>query len=243
MAQAAKKKPRSKASKAKARRRPVRRAIVYALRGLGVAVALVVGLVLLYRFVNPPMTHTIWSEARRLGGVDQQWVNIDEVAPSAVRAVVAAEDANFCTHWGFDMAAIRQAIDEGANRGASTLTQQAVKNVFLWQERSWARKALEALMTPLVEAMWPKRRVLEVYLNVAEFGEGIFGIDAAAHHYFRVTPGALTPAQGARLAVILPSPKQRDAANLPAWLRKRAAQVQDGAATIKADGRASCFES
>jgi len=210
--------------------------------GLAVVV-LAVLVVLLYRVVPPPTTHTIWSEARRLGGVDRQWVSIDEVAPAAVRAVVAAEDANFCTHWGFDMNAIRGALEDGAARGASTISQQTVKNVFLWQGRSWVRKALEAALTPLVEALWPKRRILEVYLNVAEFGEGIFGIDAAAHHHFGVTPDRLSPVQGARLAVILPNPKERDPTRLPAWLRKHAARVVDGAATIRADGRSSCFES
>lgn len=225
--------------KSKPAPRRVRR---YALRGLLALALLVLLPVLLFRFVNPPTTHTIWTEARRLGGVDRQWVPIDEISPAVIRAVVAAEDANFCTHWGFDMTAIRAALDEGAQRGASTISQQTVKNVFLWQGRSWRRKAAEAALTPLVEAAWPKRRILEVYLNVAEFGEGVFGIEAAAHHYFHVTPAALTPMQGARLAVILPNPKERNAAKLPGWLRKRAAQVADGAATIRADGRAACFE-
>ncbi|NIN78169.1 MAG: monofunctional biosynthetic peptidoglycan transglycosylase, partial [Planctomycetales bacterium] len=102
-------------------------------------VALVVLLVVLFRFVNPPTTHTIRTADRYLGGVKQEWVALEDVAPAAVRAIVAAEDANFCTHWGFDMAAIRAALDDGANRGASTITQQTVKNVFLWQERSWFR--------------------------------------------------------------------------------------------------------
>ncbi|WP_245848146.1 monofunctional biosynthetic peptidoglycan transglycosylase [Actibacterium ureilyticum] len=214
----------------------------YAWRGvLAIAAVTLIGVVL-FRFVDPPTTHTIWSETRRLGAVDRQWVSIDEVAPSAIRAIVAAEDANFCGHWGFDMAAIREALDDGGQRGASTISQQTVKNVYLWQGRSWSRKAAEAILTPLVEAAWPKRRILEVYLNVAEFDEGVFGIEAAAHHYFRVPPDKLTPMQGARLAVILPNPKARNAADLPDWLLKRARRIVDGAATIKADGRASCFE-
>lgn len=207
------------------------------------AVALVLLTVLALRFVPPPTTHTIWSEARRLGGVDRIWVPIDGVAPVMVRSVVAAEDANFCLHWGFDMGAIREAIEEGGQRGASTLTQQTVKNVFLWQGRNWTRKALEAGLTPLVEALWPKRRILEIYLNIAEWDEGVFGIDAAAHRYFGVGPDALTPAQAAALAAILPDPKGRDAANLSGWLTRRARQIEDGAATIRADGRAACFES
>jgi len=199
-------------------------------------------LVVLYGFLDPPTTHTIWSEKRRLGQVDHQWIGIEEVAPSTVRAVVAAEDANYCLHWGFDVDAIRDALEDGATRGGSTISQQTVKNVFLWQGRSWLRKALEALITPMTEAVWSKRRTLEIYLNVAEFGEGIFGIDAASHHYFDVPPSRLTARQGALLASVLPNPKERNAARPTTWLNKRAAGIADGAATIRADGRAACFE-
>ena len=136
----------------------------------------------------------------------------------------------------------REAIEGGSNRGASTLTQQVVKNVYLWHGRSWLRKALEAGLTPLVEALWSKRRILEVYLNVAEFDEGVFGVEAASRHYFGVGPGELTASQAARLASVLPSPKTRSASQPGAQLRKRAASIADGAATIRKDGRAACFE-
>lgn len=185
----------------------------------------------------------MFAEGWRYGGVDQQWVDFDEIAPVMARSVVAAEDANYCEHWGFDMAAIRDALEDGSGRGASTLSQQVVKNVYLWQGRSWLRKALEAVMTPLVELVWTKRRILEVYLNVAEFDKGVFGVDAAAHRYFRVGPQELTPMQAARLAAVLPDPKDRSAARPTAFVQKRADSIMDGAATIKADGRASCFES
>jgi monofunctional glycosyltransferase len=158
------------------------------------------------------------------------------------RSAVAAEDANFCLHWGFDMAAIRQAIDAGGNRGASTISQQVVKNVFLWQGRSWLRKAMEALLTPVVELVWTKQRVLEVYMNVAEFDEGVFGVQAAAQHYFGVDARDLTATQAARLAAVLPDPKGRDAANPGPVVRRRAGQIISGAETIAADGRAACFE-
>ena len=115
------------------------------------------------------------AEQRRLGTVAHDWVAMEDIAPAMARSAVAAEDADFCLHWGFDVAAIRAALDDGGARGGSTITQQVVKNVYLWQGRSWIRKALEALLTPLVEAVWSKRRILEVYLNVAEFGEGVFG--------------------------------------------------------------------
>ncbi len=214
----------------------------WALRALGLVVALVLLAVLAFSVINPPTTPYILSESRRLGGVDRQWVGLDEIAPAMARSVVAAEDANFCLHWGFDMAAIRKALDDGSGRGASTISQQVVKNVFLWQGRSWPRKALEAVLTPVVEAVWTKRRILEVYLNVAEFGEGVFGVEAAARRAFRVGPEALTPGQAALLAAVLPDPKGRDAGRPSAFVRKRARAIADGAATIRADGRAACFE-
>ncbi|MFV0358530.1 MAG: monofunctional biosynthetic peptidoglycan transglycosylase [Tropicimonas sp.] len=205
-------------------------------------VVLLMALIALYRWVDPPITHTMWAEQRRLGRIERQWTPLDYMSEAAPRAVVAAEDANFCLHWGFDMDAIRTAIDAGANRGASTLTQQTVKNVFLWQGRSWPRKALEALITPVVEIAWPKRRILEIYLNVAETGEGVFGMEAAARHYFGVGSVGLSQTQASRIAAALPDPKTRNPANPSQWLRRRAASISDGAATIAADGRVNCFE-
>tara|TARA_Y100000815_G_scaffold269148_2_gene291377 strand:- start:739 stop:1485 length:747 start_codon:yes stop_codon:yes gene_type:complete len=205
-------------------------------------VVLVFLLILLFSFANPPTTHTMWREARRLGEVEQQWVGINAVAPVMLRSVVAAEDANFCEHWGFDMAAIRNALDNNARFGGSTISQQTVKNVFLWQDRSWLRKAMEGVITPVVETVWSKRRILEVYLNVAEFGEGVFGIEAAAWRHFRVAPANLSAQQAALLAAVLPNPKERSASNPSAYVRRRAARIADGAATIRKDGRASCFE-
>jgi len=183
------------------------------------------------------------SEELRIGGeVDAEWVPLSEVAPVMVRSVVAAEDANYCTHWGFDMTAIRAAVDSGGARGASTLSQQVVKNVFLWHGRSYIRKALEAGLTPLVELIWSKKRIVEVYLNIAEFDEGVFGVEAAARHYFGVGPESLSATQAARLAAILPSPKKRSASRPSNYVRKRTRQIIDGAATIRRDGRADCFQ-
>lgn len=192
--------------------------------------------------INPPTTPYMFSEGRRLGGVTQDWVAMDRIAPVMARSAVAAEDANFCLHWGLDVNAIRATMDRGGNGGASTISQQTVKNVFLWHGRSWARKALEALWTPLTEAVWSKRRILEVYLNIAEFDEGVFGVQAAAQHYFGVNASDLTATQAARLAAILPDPKGRSASNPSNSVRRRAASIMDGAATIAADGRAACFE-
>ncbi|WP_146589533.1 monofunctional biosynthetic peptidoglycan transglycosylase [Puniceibacterium confluentis] len=223
--------------------RPVRWMLRWVFRLAFVAVSLVVLMVLLYKVVNPPTTIYMVSEARRLGAeVTHTWVRADDIAPVMLRSVVAAEDANYCNHWGFDMGAIRDAIEAGGNRGASTISQQVVKNTFLWHGRNYTRKALEALITPLMEALWSKRRILEVYLNVAEFDEGVFGVAAASQHYFGLGPGALNATQAARLAAILPDPKDRSASRPSKYVQRRAAGIRDGAATIARDGRAACFE-
>ncbi len=212
------------------------------LRGLLAGFVAAWSLVLLYSVVNPPITHTIWSEKRRLGDVDREWVPIQDMAPVLARSFVAAEDANFCNHWGFDLPAIRQAIQDGGQRGGSTLSQQVVKNVFLWQHRSWFRKALETLLTPMVEAVWSKQRILEVYLNVAETDKGVFGAEAGTRRYFGKGPDEVSAHEAALLAAVLPNPKRRSAARPSAAMKRRAAQIRDGAATIRADGRSACFE-
>jgi len=199
-------------------------------------------LVVLFAVVPPPVNIYQMQERWRLGSIERDWVAWDDIAPVMARSVVAAEDANYCLHWGFDMAAIRQALDAGAGRGASTLSQQVVKNVFLWHGRNWLRKGMEAALTPVVELVWTKRRILHVYLNVAEFDEGVFGVQAAAQHHFGVDARDLTSVQAARLAAVLPDPKGRDAGKPGSFTRRRAAQIADGADTIKADGRAACFE-
>ncbi len=246
MAESADKKPRGrKAASAApvAAARPLwRRALRWGGRIVAGIAALYAGLILLFSFLPPPINLYQASEAWRLGGIEKDWVPLEDIAPVMARAAVAAEDANFCNHWGFDMAAIREAIEEGGNRGASTISQQVVKNVFLWQDRSWLRKALEAALTPVVELVWTKRRVIEVYLNVAEFGEGVFGVQAAAQHHFGVDARDLSEVQAARLAAILPNPKERDPANPTDFLRKRARAILAGAETIAADGRSACFE-
>ncbi|MEM9524697.1 MAG: monofunctional biosynthetic peptidoglycan transglycosylase [Pseudomonadota bacterium] len=199
--------------------------------------------VISFSIMAPPTTLYMFSEARRLGGVDRQWVALEEVSPVMIRSIMAAEDADFCRHWGFDIPAIRAALRDGARRGASTISQQMVKNLFLWQGRSWTRKALEGVITPLVEAVWSKRRIMEVYLNVIEFDEGVFGIAAAARHYFQLSPSDLNALQAARLAMVLPAPKHRDAARPTEAQRRRTAAIMEGAATLAADGRAICATS
>jgi len=232
--------PRKKAP-APPRFRPLRWLLRWIARGVLVFGFLTVLAVVFYAVINPPTNAYMFSEGRRLGGVEQQWVDMADIAPVMARSAVAAEDANFCLHWGLDLAAIQAALDNGSG-GASTISQQVVKNVYLWHGRNWLRKALEAGITPLMEAIWSKRRVLEVYLNVAEFDEGVFGVGAAAQHYFGVDAADLTAVQAARLAAVLPDPKGRSASDPSARVRARAAQIVDGAATIAVDGRAACFE-
>lgn len=245
MAARAKTKPKKKPAKGKAPapRSLKRRMLCWGVRLAGVAVVLVLALVLLFTVFNPPTNLYMRAEANRLGSVKQDWVPLERIAPVMARAAVAAEDANFCQHWGFDMQAIRVALAQGSARGASTISQQTVKNVYLWHGRSWVRKAMEAVMTPVVEALWSKRRIIEVYLNIAEFDEGVFGVGAASRHYFGVSAADLSATQAARLAAILPSPKKRSASNPSSFVRKRTRQIRDGAATIRADGRSACFES
>ena len=219
-----------------------RRLLSWAVRGfLGVA-AVYLLLILLFSFLTPPGNLYQWSESWRLGGIQRQWVNIEDIAPAMARSVVAGEDANFCLHWGFDMAAIRDAIQQGSNRGASTLDQQTVKNVLLWQGRSWMRKAMEAALTPVVELLWSKQRILELYLNEAEFAEGVFGVQAAAQHYWKKDAKDLTAIEAARLASVLPNPKEYNADKPGPYVKNRARQIMAGAETIAEDGRAGCFE-
>ena len=220
----------------------VHRAIRWAVLGLLAVLALFAVWVGVYRFVDPPGGIYMWQESRRLGGVRHDWVDMDAIAPVMARSVVAAEDANFCRHFGFDMGAIRAALEEGAGRGASTITQQVVKNTFLWHGRSWIRKALEAVITPMVETLWSKRRILEVYLNMAEFGEGVFGVEAAAQHHFQRPAVDLGARQSALLAAVLPAPQSRDAGDPEAFVLRRAQAIIDGAATIARDDRSACFD-
>lgn len=199
------------------------------------------GTVALFAYVDPPRGLTMRSEMARLGRIEHRPVPLEEVSLAARRAIVAAEDANFCRHHGFDMGELRRAIRDGGRRGASTISQQTVKNVFLWQGRSWPRKAIEALLTPPVELLWGKRRILELYLDRAEFGEGVFGIEAAARHYFAKPAKRLTLAEAALLAAVLPNPKARSPKSRDPRFLNRVRRIMDGARTIARDGRDACF--
>jgi monofunctional biosynthetic peptidoglycan transglycosylase len=215
-------------------------AILRRLLALGVLAAL--ALVVLFRFVNPPTNFYILSERARLGAADQRWVSIDAMSDWLPLSAAAAEDANFCGHAGFDLDGIRGALaDQERLRGASTISQQVAKNVFLWPARSWLRKGLEMGFTVLIELTWPKRRIMEVYLNVAEFDEGVFGVEAAARRYFDVGAAEMTPRASARLMAVLPDPKDRSPVSGTAYIQKRGGAIARGAETLRQDGRAACF--
>ena len=158
------------------------------------------------------------------------WVGMDEISPWMGLAVIAAEDQKFPAHWGFDMAAIQKAVahnerNETRIRGASTLSQQTAKNMFLWDGRSWLRKGLEAGLTVGIETVWSKRRILTVYLNIAEFGNGIFGVEAAAQHYFNKPASQLSASQAALLAAVLPNPLRFKADAPSGYVRARQAWI------------------
>jgi len=199
-----------------------RHGLVYrALRALGVlalvALALLAASVLVLRWVPPPTSAFMLSarlQALQAGEHDYrteyQWVSLEQISPQAAIAVIASEDQQFPFHAGFDFKSIREAVRAHENghklRGASTISQQVAKNLYLWSGRSLVRKGLEALITVMIEALWPKERILEVYLNIVQFGRGIYGVEAAARHFFHESAAHLTRAQSALLAVVLPNP-------------------------------------
>ena len=172
-----------------------------------------------YRWVNPPYSllmaeRYFLTNQTRFNPINQQWCSIDSISPHMIQAVIAAEDNLFTSHYGFDLEAIKKAREERLKgkrvRGASTISMQVAKNIFLWNGRTWTRKILETGYTILIETLWSKKRIMEVYLNVAEFGPSIYGIKAASIHYYNKQASDLTPNQAAMLATILPSPLKRN---------------------------------
>ncbi len=186
-------------------------------------------LLLIYRFLPVPITPLMLIRLAEGEGLQKDWVTLDQIAPALREAVVAAEDNRFCEHWGFDWQALGEVVEElrsgGRPRGASTITMQTAKNLFLWPERSLLRKALEAWITPQIELLWPKRRIIEVYLNVVEFGPGIYGAEAAARFHFAKPARDLTRREAALLAAILPSPRKWSAGRPGPYVQRRAATI------------------
>jgi len=203
------------------------------LRGAAAAIALTLALVLPWRWLPPPTTAFMLRERLQGGEPRQHWVPLSRLSRHLALCVVAAEDQKFPEHFGFDFDSIGKALGEGPRpRGASTLSQQLAKNLYLWPERSLVRKGLEAWLTLALEATWPKRRILEVYLNVAEFGPGVYGAGAAARRYFRVPASQLTLEQAALLAAVLPSPRRMSAARPSEYVRGRAGEIAEAARAL-----------
>ncbi len=225
-------KSRDRATEAGGRgRRPGRiRRIVRRLAKL-VLLLLLVPLILLplYRFVDPPITTVmLWN---RIGGASivRQWADIEAISPNLVRAVLVAEDARFCSHGGIDLKeveAVLEDLGEGESpRGASTITMQVVKNLFLWPERSYLRKGLEVPLAFYADLVLPKKRIMEIYLNIVEWDRGVYGAEAAARHYFNVSAADLGRGASAQLAITLPAPASRNPARPDAQMRRLAAIV------------------
>jgi monofunctional glycosyltransferase len=218
--------------------RRIRRAIGWLAIGFAAAAALSFLAVLGLRYA-PPATTAFIIKARMDSWFDdfpqpwklrREWRAIEAISPQMALAVVAAEDQLFPVHDGFDFKQIRQAIKTGERtgrpRGASTISQQVAKNLFLWSGRSYVRKALEAWFTLLIEWLWPKQRILEMYLNIAEFGRGIYGVEAAAHAYYRIPAARLNREQSARLAAVLPNPRRMNAARPSRYVLKRQREIE-----------------
>ncbi|MDA7947807.1 MAG: monofunctional biosynthetic peptidoglycan transglycosylase [Hyphomicrobiaceae bacterium] len=181
-----------------------------------VGIACMLLLILAYRYINPPYSALMVTNALAGRTLKHKWVKLEDISPYLVSAVVTSEDARFCRHWGVDWAEVEDALEEAEEtgrgpRGASTIPMQTVKNLFLWQDRSYVRKAIEIPLAYATSAIWPKQRMLEIYLNVAEWGPGIFGAQAAARYHFRSSAARLTRREAAQLAAALPNPHVRNA--------------------------------
>ncbi len=198
-------------------------------KSVAVAVLVTVAMVMLLRWVPPPSSAFMLQQ--RLSGVavDYRWVPMDRVSPHAALAVIASEDQNFFDHWGVDLKAIADAIEDNRKRkrprGASTISQQVVKNLFLWPGRSYVRKGIELYFTLLMEMLWPKQRILEVYLNIAEMGTGVFGAEAAGQRFFHKPAARLNRREAATRAAVLPSPRRMFADRPSDYVVRRTWQI------------------
>ena len=198
-------------------------------------------LVVLFKFVPVPVTATMVMDGN---GITKDWEPLSDIDRNLVRAVIAAEDGKFCSHEGFDRKAIENAMKSNAAggriRGGSTISQQTAKNVFLWQGGGYFRKGVEAYFTFLIEKAWGKRRIMEVYLNVAETGIGTYGAEAGSQRYFGKPANSLTPLEAARMAAALPLPKERSVKNPTGWLRGHGNTIAARIGQVQRDGLDSC---
>ena len=197
--------------------------------------------VILFRFVNPPFTPVMVVEKLKGNTLRHRWVPLEEISRNLPLAVIASEDGRFCEHWGVDWGAVKEAMQEsrrGGLRGASTITMQTAKNLDLWTWRSYVRKVLEVPLAYLLTVFWPKERVMEVYLNIAQWGPGIFGAEAASQYYFRKSAAKLSRREALLLAAALPSPRLRNPAKPSARMQSIARAVDRRMPTIAK--RAAC---
>jgi len=203
-------------------------------------------LVLALRWLDPPLTAFMLQQAGPLSSIDREWVKPTRISPHAAWAVISAEDQKFFDHRGFDVESIAKAIEAyraGDDlRGASTITQQVAKNLFLWPGRSFVRKGLEVYLTLLIELYWSKPRILEVYLNVAEFGDHVFGVEAAARRFFGTTAENLTRAEAALLTGVLPSPKRLNASHPSDYLVRRQSWIMTQMRRFETQGHYAALE-
>jgi monofunctional biosynthetic peptidoglycan transglycosylase len=206
--------------------------------------AISVGMSVIYKFVPPPVTLTMLIDPH---GFDKQWTPLSRTDRNMVAAVIAGEDSKFCDHNGFDTEAIEKAMERNAKgrrlRGGSTISQQTAKNVFLWQGTGWTRylrKGLETWFTFLIENIWGKRRIMEVYLNVAETGIGTYGAEAAAQRYFNHSAARLTQVEAARIAAALPSPKKRAVVGPTGFTRRHGNVIAARSGVVKNSALDSC---
>ena len=201
--------------------------------------------VLAYRFINPPTTATMIADQIAGRGAARDWMPIGEIDRDMVRAAIAAEDGKFCKHQGFDFEAIEDAMKRNASggriRGGSTISQQAAKTTFLWNGGGYARKGVEAWFTFLIEKMWGKRRIMEVYLNNAETGIGTYGVNAASLRYFGHDSSAMSASEAARIAAVLPLPKKRGAVAPKGFTRRYGNTITARIGTIGRDGLDACI--
>lgn len=204
-------------------------------------VALSLLMVVIYRFVPPPTTITMLTDSN---GATRDWTPIERIDRNMVAAAIAAEDGKFCTHSGFDREAIEAAVRRNAQggriRGGSTISQQTAKNVFLWQNGGFFRKGLEAWFTVLIETIWGKRRIMEVYLNVAETGIGTYGVEAGAQRYFGKGAGSLSRDEAARMAAALPLPKKRSVKSPSGFVRRYGNNIARRIRIVQRDGLDAC---
>lgn len=241
----------AKTTTSRIHRTPLKRGIGY--RAFRVVVRMmlffVVGSILwvaVYRFVPPPITFTMLADVARGHGITKTWTPLTRIGPNMARAAIAAEDSKFCVHHGFDTAAIEAAIKRNARggriRGGSTISQQTAKNAFLWQGGGYFRKGLEAWFTLLIETIWGKRRIMEVYLNLAETGIATYGVEAGSRRYFGHDASHLSRIEASRMAAVFPLPKAREATVPRGYTRRYGNVIAARSAIVASDGLDACLK-